>query len=89
MCTLGPMRTRILYLDDSGKPDALHQSGAVVIAGFAIDSDLYATLSRRVIGAKSRFYPSRGGPQSWEVKSTDIVNPTHGSEPTIATLRMS
>ncbi|CCM64182.1 hypothetical protein BN381_350042 [Candidatus Microthrix parvicella RN1] len=32
------METRILFLDDSGKPDVARASGAVVIGGFAIDS---------------------------------------------------
>jgi len=69
------VRARILFLDDSGKPDPKHASGAVVIAGFAIDADLYPTLSRRLLGAKRRFYPHRGLPQDWEVKSSQIVKP--------------
>lgn len=69
------MSTRILFLDDSGKPDAAHQSGAVVIAGFAVDSDAYPTLSRRVLGAKRRHFPQRGLPQTWELKSTSIIKP--------------
>jgi hypothetical protein len=28
-----------------------------------------------ILGAKGRFYPNRGVPQAWEVKSTDIVKP--------------
>ncbi len=69
------MQARILYLDDSGKPDANHASGAVVIAGFSIDAGAYPTLSRRVLGAKGHFYPARGVPLAWEIKSTDIVKP--------------
>lgn len=69
------METRILVLDDSGKPDAAHASKAVVIAGIAIDSDAYPTFSRRVLGAKGGFFPGRGVPQAWELKSTDIVKP--------------
>lgn len=69
------MTTRILYLDDSGKPDANHPSKAVVIGGFAIDADVYPTLSRRVLGAKRAYFPTRGLPQAWEVKSPDIVKP--------------
>ncbi|HVE47893.1 MAG TPA: DUF3800 domain-containing protein [Acidimicrobiales bacterium] len=64
-----------MYLDDSGKPDTNHVSGAVVIGGFAIDADLYPTFSRRFLGAKGRFFPQRGVPQAWEAKSTDIVKP--------------
>jgi hypothetical protein len=69
------VNTRILFVDDSGKPDAAHQSGAVVIAGFAVDSDLYPVLSRRVLGAKGHFFPARGRPSSWEIKSTDFIKP--------------
>ncbi len=69
------MRTRILYLDDSGKPDAGHVSRAVVIAGFAIDAEAYPTFSRRFLGAKGANYPSRGVPQTWEAKSVDIIKP--------------
>lgn len=66
---------RILYLDDSGKPDVNHASGAVVLGGFAIDADQYPTFSRRLLGAKGKFFPQRGQPQAWEVKSADIVKP--------------
>lgn len=69
------MRTRILYLDDSGKPDAGHASEAVVLAGFAIDADAYPTFSRRVMGAKKAFYPGRGMPQAWEIKSAQVIKP--------------
>ena len=69
------MEARILYVDDSGKPDAAHSSGAVVIAGFTIDAERYPTLSRRVLGAKGAFHPRRGAPQSWEIKSADLVRP--------------
>jgi hypothetical protein len=65
----------MLFLDDSGKPDVKHPSGAVVIGGFSIDSQLYPTLSRRVLGAKARFFPHRGQPQAWEIKSTAVVKP--------------
>ncbi len=69
------MRTRILFLDDSGKPDAAHASLAVVIAGFAIDADVYPVLSRRILGAKKAHFPNRGVPAAWEIKSTDIIKP--------------
>lgn len=70
-----PMNTRLLILDDSGKPDAGHASGAVVIAGVSIDALRYPTLSRRVLGAKGAFYPGRCAPQGWEIKSTGLVKP--------------
>ncbi len=67
--------TRVLFLDDSGKPDPKHPSQAVVIAEFAVDSDRVATLCRRVSGAKARVYPGRGTPHSWEIKSSDYLKP--------------
>lgn len=70
-----PVTTRILYLDDSGKPDANHPSRAVVIAGFALDATEYPTFSRRMLGAKGSHYPQRGLPQAWELKSGDIIKP--------------
>lgn len=69
------MQTRILFLDDSGKPDVAHPSGAVVIAGFAVESEAYGVLSRRVLGAKGRYFAARGVPTAWELKSTDIIKP--------------
>ncbi|MGD0746321.1 MAG: hypothetical protein ABSB68_00745, partial [Acidimicrobiales bacterium] len=48
---------------------------AVVWAGFSIDSEDFATLSRRVSGAKRKFYNSRGAPQHWEIKSSRLVTP--------------
>jgi hypothetical protein len=69
------MTTRVLFLDDSGKPDAKHPSGAVVIAGLAVPSALVPTLSRRVLGAKAKHLPSRGHPASWEIKSGSFIKP--------------
>lgn len=66
---------RLLFLDDSGKPDANHASKAVVVGGFAIDADLYPTLSRRVLGAKASHFAKRGQPQAWELKSSMLVKP--------------
>ncbi len=67
------MTTRVLFLDDSGKPDPNHPSKAVVIAGFAIPSVAVQTLSRRVLGAKATYYPGRGDPASWEIKSASVI----------------
>jgi hypothetical protein len=67
------MEARVLYLDDSGKPDGKHSSGAVVIAGLAMDAVEYAAFSRRVLGAKRKYFPSRGGPQDWEIKSSNYI----------------
>lgn len=74
-CRVRASMTRFLFLDDSGKPDAAHPSRAVVIGGFAIDADAYPVLSKRVLGAKGRFFPKRGRPQNWEMKSADYVKP--------------
>lgn len=69
------MTSRILFLDDSGKPDTNHASNVVVIAGFSLPSSNVATLSRRVLGAKNKFHPRRGRPASWEVKAADFIKP--------------
>lgn len=69
------MTTRVLFLDDSGKPDAKHPSGAVVIGGLAVPSGSVPTLSRRILGAKSKYLPSRGHPASWEIKSASFIKP--------------
>ncbi len=69
------MTTRVLFLDDSGKPDANHPSQAVVIAGFAVPSAEVPTLSRRVLGAKAKHFPGRGHPASWEIKSASFIKP--------------
>jgi hypothetical protein len=68
------MMMRVLFLDDSGKPDVGHSSLAVVMAGFAIDAEAYPQLSRRILGAKKRFFPGRGVPAAWE-KSSTIIKP--------------
>jgi hypothetical protein len=65
----------MLFLDDSGKPDAGHPSLAVVIAGFSIDTEVFPRFARCVQGAKKAFFPKRGFPHTWEVKSTDIIKP--------------
>lgn len=72
-----PDRTssRILFLDDSGKPGARDSTKAVVIGGFSIPSENVPALSRRVAGAKSRFYPNRGDPAGWELKSRRTLVP--------------
>jgi hypothetical protein len=67
--------TRVLFLDDSGKPDTNHFSGAVVIAGFSIPSSAVPALSRRVLGAKAKHFPGRGRPASWEIKAAEYIKP--------------
>ena len=69
------MNTRVLFLDDSGKPDANHASNAVVIAGFSVPSEHVTTLSRRVLGAKAKFFSKRGLPTTWEIKAADVIKP--------------
>ena len=69
--------TRVLFLDDSGKPSPRDTTEAVVIGGFSIPSAKVPALDRMVAGAKSRFYPdqSRGNPGKWELKARRIITP--------------
>lgn len=67
--------TRFLFLDDSGHPAPNYGSGAVVIGGVSVASGDVTTLSRRLLGAKSRIFPRRGQPASWEIKATDTIRP--------------
>ena len=69
------MSARVLFLDDSGKPDLSHASGGVVIGGFSVPSSQVPHLSRRIAGAKARFYPARVNPALRELKSFYIVKP--------------
>src|SRR4051812_14092114 len=64
---------RILYLDDSGKTDPKHASRFVVYAGISVDAGEWATLHKRITGAKAKFFPTRGRPNEWELKSEDFV----------------
>lgn len=64
--------TRVLYLDDSGKPHPRDSSRAVVIAGFSIPSENAQVLHRRIAGAKSRFFHQRGDPSKWEIKASKM-----------------
>ena len=47
--------TRVLFLDDSGRPSTRDSSKAVVVGGFAIPSASVPALNRKIAGAKSRF----------------------------------
>ena len=47
----------------------------LVIGGFSVPSSQVPTLSRRIAGAKAKFYPNRGNPALWELKSSFIVKP--------------
>lgn len=67
--------TRVLFLDDSGKPSERDTSKAVVVGGFSIPATDVPVLSRRIAGAKARFYPGRGDPGKWEAKATRTVAP--------------
>jgi hypothetical protein len=46
-----------------------------VIAGFSIPSDAVPTHSRRVLGAKAKFFSQRGNPSAWEIKAADVIKP--------------
>ena len=61
--------TRVLFLDDSGKPSPLDTTKAVVIGGLSIPSENVRALDRMVAGAKSRFYPGRSNPGEWKLKA--------------------
>jgi len=69
------IETRVLFLDDSGKPDSGHPSKAVVLAGLSIDASEITNLNRKVSGAKGLYYGSRGKPNDWEIKSAKLINP--------------
>jgi len=64
---------RVLYLDDSGKPHPNHPSKHVALAGFSIAAERWHVFTRQVLGAKVRFYPGRGAPHDWELKSKDYL----------------
>ncbi len=65
--------TRILFVDDSGKPSLNDQTSIIVIGGFSIPAQHVPTLSRRIAGAKRRFFEKRGDPGKWELKSTRLI----------------
>ena len=67
--------SRMLFLDDSGHPAPRHDSRAVVVGGFSIESTSVQTLSRRISGAKGRFFPDRGQPARWEIKASETIRP--------------
>ena len=67
--------TRVLFLDDSGKPSPRDTTKAVVIGGFSIPSENVRALDRMVAGAKSRFYPGRGNPGERELKAKRTITP--------------
>lgn len=67
--------SRVLFLDDSGKPGSRDSTKAVVIGGFSIPSESVPALSRRIAGAKAHFFPTRGDPARWELKATRTLVP--------------
>ena len=69
------MSTRVLFLDDSGKPSLRHSSTAVVIGGFSVPSQHVAALSAEIAEAKLRFFRNRGDPAKWELKSKRTIVP--------------
>ena len=64
---------QILYLDDSGKVHSNDTSSVAVFAGFSIDEERWHPLIRQITGAKAKFFPNRGKPHEWEVKSADYL----------------
>ena len=69
------MSGRVLFVDDSGKPAARDSTRAVVIGGFSVGVDDVPVLSRRIVGAKGRFFPGRGHPTEWEIKAKRTIPP--------------
>ena len=67
--------TRVLFLDDSGKPSVKDNTKAVVIGGFAIRSENVPEFSQRIAEAKIRHFPHLGAPGKWEVKASQMVRP--------------
>ncbi len=67
--------SRVLFLDDSGNPAVRDSSTAVVIGGFSIETASVQVFSRRVVGAKGRFFPPHGHPAEWEVKASRTITP--------------
>ena len=65
--------TRILFVDDSGKPSPNDDTNVMVLGGFSIPSEYVPGFSKRVAGAKRRFFGQRGDPGRWELKSNVIV----------------
>ena len=73
--SIGRVFLGCVVLDDSGKPEFSHPSRGLVIGGFSVPSSQVPHLSRKVAGAKAKFYPDRGDPALWELKSSDIIKP--------------
>jgi hypothetical protein len=64
---------KYLYLDDSGK---IHKNDATkffVLAGFSIDEGSWHAVVRQINGAKGAFFPNKGKPYDWEMKSIDFL----------------
>ena len=66
---------RILYLDDSGKPHPNHPSRVVAFAGISVDESQWHDLVRQITGAKGKYFPKRGKPVEWELKTKDFLTP--------------
>jgi hypothetical protein len=64
---------KILYLDDSGKVHPSHSSKYAVFAGFSLNHSNWHSFTRQITGAKARFFPGRGNPNDWELKSSDFL----------------
>ncbi len=83
------MSGRVLFVDDSGKPAARDSTRAVVIGGFSVEVANVPVLSRRIVGAKGRFFPGRGHPTEWEIKAKRTIPRTLGNVGRTATSSQS
>ena len=63
----------MLYLDDSGKVHPNDGAKVAVFAGFSVDEEHWHRLVRQIAGAKGSYFPQRGKPHEWEVKSEDYL----------------
>ena len=67
--------SRVLFLDDSGKPSAKDNTRAVVIGGFSIPSEHVPVLAQQISETKALLFPQRGSPANWELKASQVIRP--------------
>ena len=67
--------SRVLFLDDSGKPSAKDNSQVVMIGGFSIPSEHVPALGQRISDAKALHFSRRGSPANWELKASQLIRP--------------
>ena len=63
-----------VYLDDSGKVHTKDPAKFVVFGGCSVDEGRWHDVVRQVAGAKAGFFPAKGKPTDWEVRSIDFLH---------------